>query len=358
MRQSDPQDDPRQGDAGPPRSRSRSRWRPAARGMRRVRRVRPSGRRRHHGARPARPAASRPGSRRHRLLRRPALPFRAPDRPGRRHLLAPRGDRAPARHVGDRPCALLDHRRDHPAQRAAAVRRARCRRLRARPQRQPDQRPDAAPPIGARRRHHPVDHRYRGDPAPGRAIAPQPLRRPLHRCAARDRGRLFAGRAHQQEAGRRPRSARHPAAGDRTPRRQPIPRLGDLRARHHRRQIRARRRERRDRGVRRGGRPFPQAVPADAGAALHLRIRLFRPAGFGRGRPLGLRGAQHMGAELAQESRPPPTWWCRCRTAASRPPSALPSTPACRSRWASSATTMWAAPSSSRPSRSARSGCA
>ena len=32
-----------------------------------------------------------------------------------------------------RPCPLFHHRRDHPAQRAAAVRRAQCRRLRGRP---------------------------------------------------------------------------------------------------------------------------------------------------------------------------------------------------------------------------------
>ncbi len=263
--------------------------------MRRVRRFRTSGCGRDHRARAARPAASRPGSGRHRLLRWPPLPFRAPARPGRRHLLAPRGDRAASRHVGDRACALLDHRRDHPAQRAAAVRRARCRRLRGRPQRQPDQRPDAAPPADPRRRHHAVDHRYRGHPASGRAVAPQPFRRPLHRCVARARRRFLADCAHQQETGRRPRSARHQAAGDRTPRRRPHPGVGDLRARHHRRQIRARRRERRDRGVRRGRHPFPQAVPADAGAALHLRIRLFRAAGFDRGRPLGLRGPPHHG---------------------------------------------------------------
>ena len=36
----------------------------------------------------------------------------------------------------------------------------------------------------------------------------------------------------------------------------------------------------------------PQAVPADAAAALHLRIHLFLAAGFHRRRPLGLRGAQ------------------------------------------------------------------
>ena len=60
-----------------------------------------------------------------------------------------------------------------------------------------------------------------------------------------DRGRLCAGRADQQEADRRPRSARHPPAGARRARRLPDPVLGDLRARHHRRQVRARHRERR-----------------------------------------------------------------------------------------------------------------
>ncbi len=78
-------------------------------------------------------------------LRRQALPLRAPHGPRRRQLLPPRGDRPPARHHRHRPRPLFHHRRDHPAQRAAAVRRARGRRLRHRPQRQPDQRPDAAP---------------------------------------------------------------------------------------------------------------------------------------------------------------------------------------------------------------------
>ncbi len=143
----------------------------AARGMRRVRHFRPSRRRRHHRARAARPAASRPGSRRHRLLRRQPLSFRTPARPGRRHLLPPRRDRPPARHLGRRPCPLFHHRRHHPAQRAAAVRRTECRRLRGRPQRQSHQRPDAAPRTGAQRRDDAVDHRHRGDPASGRAVA-------------------------------------------------------------------------------------------------------------------------------------------------------------------------------------------
>ena len=69
---------------------------------------------------------------------------RAP-RPRRRQLLRPRDHRAAAGPRRHRPCPLLDHRRDHPAQRPAALRRTRRRRLRGCPQRQPDQRPDAAP---------------------------------------------------------------------------------------------------------------------------------------------------------------------------------------------------------------------
>ena len=101
----------------------------------------------------------------------------------------------------------------------------------------------------------------------------------------------FVG-ADQQEADRRPRSARHPAAGDRHARRSSDLRVGDLRARHHRRELCARRRERRDRGVRRTGHAFAQAVPADGAAAVHLRIHLFRSARFGDRRPQRLRRAQ------------------------------------------------------------------
>ena len=128
----------------------------------------------HHRARPARPAAPRPGGGRHRLLRRPALPFRAPPRPRRRRLLATRrsSSACPA-------ASAIGHVRysttggTHPAQRPAAVRRTRRRRRRGRPQRQPDQRPDAAPRAGPRRRDLPVDLRHRGDPAPRRARSPQ-----------------------------------------------------------------------------------------------------------------------------------------------------------------------------------------
>ena len=57
---------------------------------------------------------------------------------------------------------------------------------------------------------------------------------------------------------------------------------------------RARRRERRGRGVRRTGPALAQAVSADGAAAVHLRVHLFRPAGFGHRRSQRLRRAQDM----------------------------------------------------------------
>ena len=72
----------------------------------------------------------------------------------------------------------------------------------------------------------------------------------------------------------------------------PDPGVGNLRARHHRRAICARRRQRRGFGLRRGRRPFAQAVRADAAAALHLRIHLFRAAGFDHRRQERLQCAQ------------------------------------------------------------------
>ncbi len=187
----------------------------------------------------------------------------------------------------------------------------------------------------------------------------QPLHRPLHRRAAPARRRLFVRRPDQQEADRRARSARHPPAGARQARRLPDPGLGDLRARHHRRQIRARRRERRGRGVRRGRHAFAQAVPADAGAAVHLRIHLFLAARIRSSAAAGLRRAQDHGrASSRARRRPTPTWSCRCRIPACRPRSAMRRSPASPTSSASSATTMSAAPSSSRPSDPRSSACA
>ena len=66
--------------------------------------------------------------------------------------------------------------------------------------------------------------------------------------------------------------------------------------------------------------PFPP-MPA---AALHLRIHLFRAAGFDRRRPRGLRRAQDHGrAARARSAASRPTSSCRCRIPACRPRSAI-----------------------------------
>ena len=163
----------------------RPRRRHPARRVRGVRHSGPPRRRGADGARPPRAAASRPGSGGHRHLRRPAVPLRAPARPRRRPLHRPRDPRPHPRPHGDGPRPLLDHRRDDPPQRAAAVRRARSRRHRHRPQRQLHQRPDAAPPAHRAGRDLPVDLRHRGRAPPHRPLAQDRVVRPLRRCARR-----------------------------------------------------------------------------------------------------------------------------------------------------------------------------
>ena len=91
------------------------------------------------------------------------------------------GDRPPAGQHRGRPQPLRHHRRHHPAQRAAAVCRFRVRRLRGGAQRQPDQRPRAAPRPGAPRLPVPVHHRLRGVHPPDRH---QPV---FHRGGPADR---------------------------------------------------------------------------------------------------------------------------------------------------------------------------
>ena len=83
-----------------------------------------------------------------------------------------------------------------------------------------------------------------------------------------------------------------PAAGARRPRRRHHPRLGDLRARHHRRALRARRGAGRDGYRHAGGDREPVPVRRGEAALLHLRIRLFLAAGFHRRGARRLRGAQ------------------------------------------------------------------
>ena len=73
--------------------------RQAARGMRRVRRLERARRGRGHRAGPARPAASRPGSHRHRQLRRQPFPLAQGPGPGRRQFQRRPRDRLAARPI-------------------------------------------------------------------------------------------------------------------------------------------------------------------------------------------------------------------------------------------------------------------
>ena len=186
------------------------------RGVWRVRRLERAGCRRRHRARPARAPAPRPGSHRHRLVRRQALPFAPRPRPGRRQFQRTPRDGLAARQHRDRPQPLRHHRRHHPAQRPAAVCRFRVRRLRCRAQRQPDQRPRAAPDAGAARLPVPVHHRL-GSVRPSDRDQPVFHRgRSADRCAEAGDRRLFAGRAVQRGADGRARSARRAATDPRS----------------------------------------------------------------------------------------------------------------------------------------------
>ena len=203
-----------------------ARRRQVPRGVRRIRRLERARRRRGHRARPARAAAPRPGSHRHRQLRRQALPLASRPGPGRRQFQRRPRDRLAARPHRHRPQPLRHHRRHHPAQRPAAVRRFRVRRLRGGAQRQPDQRPRAAPHAGAPRLPVPVHHRFRGVRPPDRHQPVFHRGRPADRRAEAGGRRLFAGRAVQRGADGRARSARRAPADPRPHRQRGHRRLG------------------------------------------------------------------------------------------------------------------------------------
>ena len=260
--------------------------------MRHLRPLRARRRRRAYGARHARAAAPRTGSGRHRQLRRPGVPRPPRAWSGGRQFRRPGDHRAARRRPGDRARALFDAGRGRAAQRAADLRRSRGRRSRHRAQRQPDQRAPHAPRSGGARLHLPVDDGYRGDRPSRRHQFEAHVHRPVDRRAAPGRRRLFVRHPHRPRADRGARPVRRAAAADRPPRRRHHPDLGVVRARHHRRHVRARRAAGRDRRRRRLRPQEPESVPADAAAFLPLRVHLLlAPRQHDRGAQR-LRGAQ------------------------------------------------------------------
>ena len=110
-------------------------------------------------------------------------------------------------------------------------------------------------------------------------------------------GRVFAGADDEGSADCGARSARLSSAGDRPPGRRRDCVLRNMRARFDRRDLRSRRRARRDRHRQRVGREVVQAVSAGAVRALHLRARLFRAA-----RQLRLRGERQRNPDRASDA--------------------------------------------------------
>ncbi len=276
------------------------------------------GRRQADLLRPLRAAAPRPGVGRHRGQQRspdPRLQGHGPGLAGvrRGHAgLAPGSPRGRAR-------ALLDHRREHLAQRPADVPAHRDRLDRAGAQRQPDQHPRArrqgrSAGRGLRRARHPGQGRPHGhqrhQPGHGAPRAPprhEPggERRPGPPRAPRRLLVRLDGREHPV---RRPRRAGRPAAGPRPARARLGGRLRDRRPRHRRRVLHPRGRARRD-GRHRRGRPAQPALRRARAQALPLRVRLPRPSRHPDERaPRAQRPRRDRPPAGAGVPRPTPTW--------------------------------------------------
>ena len=257
--------------------------------------------------RPVRAAAPRPGVGRHRDLRRRPHHDHARQRarlPGLRRRQAARADR---RH-GDRPRAVLDHRRRILGERPADLARRRPR-AGPRPQRQPDQRRRHLQPSQAQGpelpRHHRLRDHRRADL--GR-LWPLHRRRGRQRDASARRGLLDSG--HDQARDRRlPRPLRDPAAFARQAERQLGDRLRELRLRHHRSRAGPRGQPGRD-GL--AQRARPRVAPGGQvrpHSDVRLRAHLLLPPRYQARRQTPPGGPRQDGrGPVARSRRPKPTW--------------------------------------------------
>ena len=207
--------------------------------------------------RPSCLAAPRPGGVRHRQCRG------GPPRVGQGRGVGDRGlqRRQPfdaPRSYGHRPCALLDGRGRRPRERATLRLPAPYGRFRAGAQRQPRQFTRAGALLGGQGEPLPLDLRQRDPRAPhqeGAQLGAPHFRH--HRRAQHARRRVRLPDHDREPALRLPRQVRPASAVDRPAQRRLGRQLGDLRAGHRGRGVRARRQSGRDRHARPQRHPQP-----------------------------------------------------------------------------------------------------